>query len=86
MSGEQIEIDGSSLTQWRETRHSHSYPSLLSHYNLHQFEASIRGLPSDAFSTVESDGGRKLVHIWQWEEGSRSRSSCAFQDLASVWI
>lgn len=83
-----LKLDESSLTQWRETCASHSYPTLLSHYNLHQFDAQIYGLPSEPFSTSEpadsGSGCRRLVHVWEWRPFNRRRESTKFHDLAAI--
>jgi len=84
--GEQAALDPSSLTQWRETRESQSYPTLVSHYNLHQVDAVVDGLPSSTFSTFEHDTDARLVlsHVWEWKRGSAARASSQFRDLALV--
>ena len=74
-------LDASSLRQWRETRDSDSYPTLLSHYNLHEFEARVRDLPTARFQTSEAEEGGRLVHVWDWVPRDRSRR---FGDLATV--
>ena len=74
-------LDASSLRQWRETRDSDSYPTLLSHYNLHEFQARVRDLPTARFQTSEAEEGGRLVHVWDWVPRDRSRR---FGDLATV--
>jgi len=87
LEGARVDLDAASLTQWRETRESGSYPSLLSHYNLHEIDAVVEGLPMRRFSTVEF--GRKLgkwqlAHVWEWTPAKRPKA--LFRDLATVWV
>jgi len=82
--GVTVEVDAASLTQWRERCVSRSFPSLLSNYNLHQFDAVVSGLPEGSFYTSEPAGirpGGKLLHRWEWRPPS---NRAGFYDLAEV--
>lgn len=78
-----INVDAASLRQWRETRESRSYPTLISNYNLHQFDATALALPRTRFETVEDEAAGPLVHVWDWTGRPRS---CAMNrcDLATI--
>ncbi|EOD17783.1 hypothetical protein EMIHUDRAFT_209756 [Emiliania huxleyi CCMP1516] len=76
-----VQVDLSSLRQWREARSSYSYPTLLSHYNLHQLDATVQGLPSGSFQTSEREAAGRLLHLWEWR---RQRPETAFNDLTTV--
>jgi len=90
LHGARIHVDEHSLVQWRETRESGSYPFLVSHYNLHEYDATIEGLPAHRFSTVEFGntqlGKWQLAHVWEWRPSSRRSTGCHFRDLATVWV
>jgi len=88
--GARVDVDERSLVQWRETRESASYPSLVSHYNLHEYGATVAGLPAHRFSTIEFGHSRlgkwQLAHVWEWTSSTRRSAACHFRDLATVWV
>lgn len=90
LQGARINVDERSLVQWRETRESASYPSLVSHYNLHEYDATVEGLPAHRFSTVEFGheqlGKWELAHVWEWTSSTRRSAAFHFRDLATVWV
>ena len=82
--GVSVVLDSASLTQWREQGESRSYPTLMSHYNLHQLDATVVGLPAGRFQTSEPEpgSGGRLRHIWEWRRPQSSRPD--YRDLATV--
>merc|ERR1711920_665534 len=90
LHGARVHVDERSLVQWLETRESDSYPSLVSHYNLHEYDATVEGLPAHRFSTIEFGhqqlGKWQLAHEWEWTSSARRSAACHFRDLATVWV
>jgi len=82
-ASDRVHLDASSLRQWRETRLSNSYPTLMSHYNLHQFDAVAMALPRSRFQTSESEASGRLVHVWDWA-ARPSSSAHSYHDLANI--
>ena len=57
-----VKVYPETLVEWNEVTDSPSFPELHTFYRLIQVDTLIRGLPSDAFSTVEG----KKEHFWEW--------------------
>lgn len=81
--GDKVRLDASSLRQWRETRESRSYPTLVTCYNLHQFDAVVEALPSTRFHTRESEATGPLVHVWDWTPRPPANAN-SYRDLATI--
>jgi uncharacterized protein YheU (UPF0270 family) len=81
--GDNVRVDASSLRQWRETRESRSYPTLVTCYNLHQFDAIVEALPNTRFHTSESEETGQVVHVWDWTPRPPPNAN-SYRDLAFI--